>query len=246
MPGSSDRPERRAVGAPLPRVHVLVSETEVEGPDGMGRVGPLLERAGPLAVHLRARLPARRLYELAAEMTRRTPRGSWSFVSGRPDIAVAAGARGVQLGRGALGAEGARRVARASGRALWIGVSVHRVEEAVAAARSGADHLVLGTIYRTPSHPGRRGRGPGFLSEVAERLAAERFPVPILAIGGVTPERIPELAGAGARGVVVRRSVWGSEDPAAAAASLRRALEASIGGATEGTDVEGDRDTRER
>ncbi|MDE2879506.1 thiamine phosphate synthase [Candidatus Palauibacter soopunensis] len=219
-------------------MHVLVSERELGDPRGPGEltaVERVLEGAAPLAIHLRARIGARRLFGVAARLAPIASRaGSWLVVNGRPDVALAAGARAVQLGRTALGVEETRRVVRACAGRLAIGASVHDAEGALRAAREGADYLVLGTIYATPSHPGVEGSGPAAVSAVRRRLTAHRLavhrlsarrPPPILAIGGVDADRIEEVTEAGAHGIVVGRAVWSARDPARAARDLRRQLD---------------------
>lgn len=195
----------------------------------------MLERAAPLAIHLRARISARRLFEVAARLAPIASRaGGWLVVNGRPDVALAAGARAVQLGRTALGVEETLRMVRACAGRLATGASVHDAEGALRAAREGADYIVLGTIYATPSHPGVEGSGPAAVSAVRRRLTAHRLavhrpsarrPPPILAIGGVGADRIEEVTQAGAYGIVVGRAVWSAPDPARAALGLRRQLD---------------------
>ncbi len=155
-------------------------------------------------------------------------------MNGRPDVALAAGASAVQLGRTALGVEETRRVVRACAGRLAIGASVHDAEGALRAARQGADYLVLGTIYATPSHPRVEGSGPAAVSAVRRRLTAHRLavhrasarrPPPILAIGGVDAGRVAEVTEAGAHGIVVGRAVWSASDPERAAVDLRRGLD---------------------
>lgn len=203
---------------------MLVSERELEGPSRLADIERVLERAAPAAVHLRARLPARRRYEIAAALAPAAARaGGWVIVNGRPDIALAARAHGVQLGRAALGVEETRRLRAACRRPLAIGASVHDAEGASEAVRAGADYLVLGTIYATPSHPGRAGSGPAAITETVAAAAG----VPVLAIGGLRADRIGAVAAAGAYGIVVGRAVWSATDPARAAAELMRRLDRS-------------------
>ena len=118
--------------------------------------------------------------------------------------------RSVQLGSGDLAPTDARRV---FGRG-WIGRSVHSIEEADAAVYEGADFLIVGSIYETPSHPAQPAAGPGLVSEVS------RLGVPVIAIGGVTPARARELRAAGAYGVAAIRSLWQAPDPAAATLAM--------------------------
>jgi thiamine-phosphate diphosphorylase len=132
------------------------------------------------------------------------------FVSGRPDIAAAVGAKGVQLRSEDLSPADARRVFPGG----WIGRSVHSREEAAVAVAEGADFLVVGNIYETVTHPGRPAAG---LDLVKETVALGR---PVIAIGGITPERAVEVCGAGAYGVAAIRGLWRAADPAAATLAM--------------------------
>lgn len=177
-----------------------------------------------VAIHLRARVPARSLYRAAAELSAARAGGrGWCVVNGRPDIALAAGADAVQLGRAALPVADVR--ALASGTDLRLGASVHGPEEAARAARDGSDFLVVGTMYPTPSHPGRPGGGPEAMARaVSAARDAASVALPLLGIGGIDAGRVGELVAAGAHGVVVARAVWSTADWRAAVLELARAL----------------------
>jgi len=140
------------------------------------------------------------------------------LINHRLDVALAVGADGVHLGWRSLRAEDVREVA---GDRLRIGVSCHDEQELRAAEMAGADYILLGPVFDTPS---KRG--------LVEPLGLERFAtlvrstkVHVIAIGGVTVERAGPLCSAGAAGVAVVSSVIGADDPAAATAALRRAIE---------------------
>ncbi|MDX1393968.1 MAG: thiamine phosphate synthase [Gemmatimonadota bacterium] len=215
MRGSNDR---------LPPLHVLVSERETEDPSALERVFALLGLGPAIAVHIRARLTDRRLYGVSRELaTRARDSGGWCVVNGRPDIALAAGAHAVQLGRTALSVASVRRFLSVDS-GVWVGASVHAPGETAGAVAAGADFVVAGTAYETASHPGRRGVG---VEGIGEMVAAASG-VPALAIGGIGAERIEELALAGIAGVVVAGAVWDESDPVGAARRLVRALERSI------------------
>jgi len=208
----------------IPRLHILLGEDRLTGRalPGSARLYGLVR---PLALHVRASLPAARLFAAAARLAEAAA-GGWCVVNGRPDIALAAGAHAVQLGHAALTVRDVDALRK--GTDLRIGASVHRPEEAVSAARDGADFLVVGTMYETPSHPGRAGRGPAGLARVAAALAAGGLgDVPLLGIGGVDAERIGSLIEAGAYGAVVGRAVWSAADPGAAAVRIAAALAAA-------------------
>ena len=124
----------------------------------------------------------------------------------RVDVAGAVEARAVQLGQRSLPVEVVRGLFDGP-----VGVSVHDESEARAAA--GADWLTVGTLFETPSHPGRPGVGVGILG----RVAAVAPGVKLVGIGGITPSRVPAVREAGAHGVAVMRGIWESESPARAA-----------------------------
>lgn len=113
------------------------------------------------------------------------------LVNGRPDIAVAAGAAGVQLPEEGLPLADVRRAFPS----LTIGASCHSVEAVRRAAGEGADFVLLGPVFATP---GKEERALG-LSVLAAAVAASGA-VPVHAIGGITPDRVRALRGAGARG----------------------------------------------
>ena len=197
---------------PLPRVHAFTDGAVLAAGD-FGIRAAAIAAGGP-AVALHARHPggtgaglaltAQRLVSLA-----RPPEAA-VFVRGRADIAAAVGGHGVQLGTTDLVPADARRVLPGG----WIGRSVHTVEEARAAVAEGADFLVVGSIYRTASHPEREPAGPELVTRTA------RLGVPVIAIGGVTSERVAELKDAGAYGVAAIRSLWQAADPAAATMAM--------------------------
>ena len=197
---------------PLSRVHAF-TDGSVLAADDFGIRAAAIAAGGP-AVALHARHPrgtgaelalsARRLVSLA-----RPPEAA-VFISGRADIAAAVGGHGVQLGTSDLMPADARRILPRG----WIGRSVHTVEEAAAAVAEGADFLVVGSIYRTATHPEREPTGPELVTKAA------RLGVPVIAIGGVTTERVAELKEAGAYGVAAIRSLWQAADPAAATIAM--------------------------
>ena len=203
----------------IPALHVLVSEREIDRPASLEIARTLVELHPPVALHLRARIATRDLFEVARDLSARAwVSGGWCVVSGRPDVALAASAQAVQLGRTALTVSDAKRVLGADS-GVRIGVSIHSDAEARAAAGDGADYVVAGTAFPTPSHPGEPGCGTEGIA--AMRAAAG---LPTLAIGGVDTSRVSELVEAGSSGVVAGRAVWDAPDPVAAAVELSSEL----------------------
>lgn len=202
----------------LPGLHVLVTDDVAGEPEFERRALDMQERCGAdLALHLRLRrTPARRVLALAESLEEgAVEAGGWLVVNRRLDIALAVGADAVQLGRGALPIAAVRDVA---GDSLRVGASVHDIPTADRRRLEGADYLVAGSVYETPTHPETPPAG----LELIERLSP--MAVPIVAIGGITIERVAEVVGAGAAGVAVIGAVWNSARPEEAAAALCAAL----------------------
>lgn len=186
----------------VPPLHLITDDATLREPGFAARAEEALLAGGrSVALHLRGPTTSPRLLlELARRLVPVAgAAGGWVLVNDRVDVAMAGGARGVHLASRSMRATDARRLL---GSDAWIGVSVHRVEEGEDAARQGADYLLAGTLFATPSHPGRRGTGTEWLRSLA---AAGR---PVIGIGGVTPERVRPVLDAGAAGVAVLRGVW--------------------------------------
>ncbi len=112
-------------------------------------------------------------------------------VSSRCDIALAAGAAGVNLPESDIPVEAARSL---MGERL-VGRSVHSLDAALRAEGDGADFVIFGPVWASASHPDSLPVGIEALAEVAHALE-----IPVLAIGGVTEDRVPECRNAGAAG----------------------------------------------
>ncbi|MBI2468392.1 MAG: thiamine phosphate synthase [Candidatus Rokubacteria bacterium] len=178
--------------------------------------------AGLPAVQLREKdLGARELLALARELRARTARhDARLLVNDRADVAVAAAADGVHLPAAGLPPDVARRLV---GPDRLVGVSTHSPVEAAAAERDGADFVLFGPVYDTPSkRPYGAPQGLAALGEVCRRLT-----IPVFAVGGVTAARVGEVRAAGAAGVAVIRALLEAEDPAAATKALLAACEAA-------------------
>lgn len=137
------------------------------------------------------------------------------LVNDRADVALAAGADGVQLPGDGLPVADARMLL---GRQRLIGRSVHDARELAASA--AADFVLFGPVYDTPA---KRAYGP---PQGLERLAAvtRAASVPVLAVGGIVPERVGELLAAGAAGIAVIGAILDAPDPAAMVVRFREAL----------------------
>lgn len=210
--------------ATLPRLHAVTDDRVVGAGTVVLRAAAMAEAAGTaLAVHLRTRsLEGGAMLSLARELVAALrPHGAWLVVNDRGDVARAAGARAVVSGRGALEPADVKRAAPH----LLAGRSVHDAAEVRAALAGGADFLVAGSIYPTSSHPEAVPAGPPLVREAAATG------LPVVAIGGLTPERVDEVVAAGAWGVAAIRALWDASDPAAAARAFlaRLPADATVG-----------------
>ena len=115
------------------------------------------------------------------------------LVNDRLDIALATGAHGVHLRGDSMPASRARALAPIG---FLIGRSVHSSPEAVAVcADGGVDYLLFGAVFTTASKPGQAPAGLEALAKVVDVT-----PVPVLAIGGISSDTAPRLAGTGCAG----------------------------------------------
>lgn len=138
--------------------------------------------------------------------------GQRIVVNDRVDVALAAGADGVHLPAAGIPAADARRLL---GPDALVGVSCHSAAEVSRARDAGASFATVSPIYDTPS---KRAYGPPVGLAVLREAAA--LGLPIVALGGITPPRVPEAIAAGAHGVAAIRAWLEGDDPAAAVRAL--------------------------
>ena len=165
--------------------------------------------AGLRAVQLREKdLEVRALLALAAPLCEATRHhGARLLINDRADVALAVGADGVQRTYASLPVAALRGITPPG---FLIGASAHSTAEAREAAAQGADFVVFGPVYDTPSKR-RYGSPQGLAALEAAATASTR---PVLAVGGITPERVPEVCAAGAAGVAVIGAIYGAARPA--------------------------------
>jgi thiamine-phosphate pyrophosphorylase len=153
-----------------------------------------LSAAGVTGLQLREKdLDDRALYGLTRLARSVLPPPGLLLVNGRLDVALAAGADGAHLPAEGVPVASLRH--RFGPRPL-LGRSTHRIEEVEAAREAGADYVTFGPIYPTPGKAAY-GEPPG-LAGLA-RVAA--LGIPVYALGGITLERLGEVAATGAAGV---------------------------------------------
>ena len=165
--------------------------------------------AGLPAVEVREKdLPVTEVAALCRRIRALRP-APFLIVNDRVDVALAVGAHGVQRTHASLAVDELRVVAD---KRVRVGASVHSLEDARDAATRGADWLFFGPVYDTPSK--RRYGAPQGLTAL-ERVASA-VNIPVVAIGGITPDRVADVRRAGARGVAVISAILFADDPGAA------------------------------
>ena len=184
---------------------------------------PLLDRAieaGVQAIQLRERdLPTTELLALAhAIHDVSTPRSVPLLINDRVDLSLALNLDGVHLRANSLPVSAVRRLI---GPDRLIGISTHSIEEVQQANHDGADYIIFGPIFDTPSK--RSFGSPLGLDALAD--VCRHSMVPIFAIGGITCERVRAVRRAGAHGVAVIGALLTRDDIGEAVRAFTHALQ---------------------
>lgn len=199
------------VHSDIPCIHAVTDDLILAHRDFTTRARGVMHALGARgAVHLRSRyLTAAQLYAIALALgDAQESTGCWLVVNERLDVALAARTHGAQLTSHSLRVSDARLVSAE----LPLGASVHSAADAAEAEREGANWVVVGHIYATPSHEGIAGRGVGLVAAVAHETK-----LPCIAIGGVRPAHVGALRDAGAHGVAAISGIWGAPSAESAA-----------------------------
>ena len=173
-------------------------------------------RAGVDIVQIREKdLPAREFHALVSQVLQLpNPYQSRILVNERVDVALATGADGVHLPSGSPAVRDLRRIAPVP---FTIGVSCHSREEVEEAADSGADFVVFGPVYETPSKKGYGSpQGVERLREVCRSVE-----IPVLALGGLRLDNAAACIEAGAAGLAAISLFQQREDLADTVRQLR-------------------------
>lgn len=204
-------------------LYLVTDRRQTHGRDLVAVIDAALA-AGVGAVQLREKdLAGRELFLLAEAVRTSCARyGAKLFINDRVDVALAVDADGVQLGAASMPIGAAREILGAQ---KFIGASIHSLEEGKNAERAGADFVVFGPVYFTPSKAAYgEPQGVERLKEIVEKTS-----LPVYAIGGINLEGVGAVRGAGARGVALISAVMSAADPAAAAKKLLARLRTGEG-----------------
>lgn len=187
---------------------VMITSEDLAGPNDVVNVVQRALSAGAPSIQLRAKEATAR--ELTAMVQVLLPSvraaGSLLFVNDRLDVALAAGADGVHLGPDDLPVRDVRSTVADD---FIVGYSTDDPEEAAQAQADGADYLGSGTVYATTnkSDPGE------VIGVEGLRRVVEAVSIPVVGIGGITPDRAEAVAETGASGIAVIGAVMSAADP---------------------------------
>lgn len=207
------------------RLHVI-TDTTIQSRFDHAELARLAIEGGADAIQFRMKSgTAREMIHEARrvkEICRRA--GVPMIVNDRIDVAIAADADGVHLGRDDFPIRLARTLL---GPHRIIGGSAGSMEEALAGVEEGADYLGCGPAFATATK-GDAGPaiGPAGIGEIAARVS-----IPVVGIGAISARNALDVVRAGAHGIAVISAVCSAEDPAAAARGLRALLDSHFGGA---------------
>ena len=210
--------QSRGTHGPGFRLYVVTDRHQTAGRP-LAEVVAAAARGGAGAVQLQEKdLSARELYDMGACLQEvLSPYRVPLLINDRLDVALALDAAGVHLAGHSLSTRTARSVL---GPGKLLGVSTHSLDAARQAAEEGADFVVFGPVFATPS---KLAYGPPQgLSQLA--AVVRDVSIPVLAIGGITPVNLPQVQQTGAHGVAMIRAVLAVPDPCAATQQLSRLL----------------------
>jgi thiamine-phosphate pyrophosphorylase len=198
------------------KLYLITDRTQTKGRDLLWLIEQALD-AGVKAIQLREKdLAGRDLFSLAEKASQLCRNyGSSLFVNDRLDIALAVNAAGVQLGNASVPIALARQLLGAQ---KMIGVSTHSFNEAMEAQRQGADFVLFGPVYFTPSKAAYGApQGLDKLKEIVGKIS-----LPVYAIGGIKLENILDLRSIDVSGVALISAIMSSDAPKKATSDLLR------------------------
>lgn len=191
----------------LPSLYIITDRTLIGGEQFLPALHSLMAEGGFMLQLREKDVSSRKLLTWAQTLSEWGNQfGVPVLINDRVDLVMVTGLQGVHLRSHSLPIAKARQCL---GPHRLIGASVHSVEEARKGEQEGADFVVLGPIFETPSK--REYGAPLGLHVLAEAVRVCRLP--IFAIGGIDPSRVEPIKQAGAYGVAVISSIFQSSSP---------------------------------
>ena len=207
----------------LGRLHVITDEV-LQSRYAHAELARLAVEGGADAVQYREKRPVTTrelIADASAVASECAEAGALLVVDDRVDVAVDVGAPAVHLGRDDLPAQTARRLL---GPDAIIGGTANGLEEALKVADTPVDYLGVGPVFGTAS---KANPAPDMGLELLGRIV-RACGLPVIAIGGIAPDRVADVLATGAHGVAVLSGVVCQEDPAAAARAYREAIDDAL------------------
>ena len=208
----------------VPRLHV-VTDAALQNRHDHVALAELALDGGADCIQFREKRPrtTAELAQVAADVVAACrAAGAVAVVNDRVDVAAAAGASAVHLGKDDLPVDVARRLLGAD---VLIGGTANSCAEAARVWATDVDYVGVGPVFGTTS---KANPAPTMGLALFARIAAA-CPKPVIAIGGIDAGRIGAAMAAGAYGVAVLSSVVAADDPEAAARQCRDAVDAALG-----------------
>ncbi len=136
------------------------------------------------------------------------------------EVALKSGADGVHVG---IEDQPVAEIRRQAGKGFLIGATAKTVEQARAAQAAGADYLGVGAVFPSPTKKKAIRITTGQLREICASVS-----IPCVAIGGISRENLPALAGGGMDGFALVSAIFSQPDIEAACRELRALAERTV------------------
>lgn len=200
-------------------LYLVTDRTQTQNRDLLRVLEQALE-GGVRAIQLREKdLSGQELFALAEKIRNLCHRfNALLFINERIDVALAVEADGVQLGAVSIPIETARELL---GPRKILGISTHSLQEALDAERNGADFILFGPVFFTPS---KASYGPPQGLVTLQKIV-EKVSLPVYAIGGIKSENIEDVRRVGVHGVALISAVMSATDPNVATQKILRLLQ---------------------
>ena len=199
-------------------LYLVTDRSQTHGRDLLWVLEQALD-GGVKAIQLREKdLPGKELFLLAEKICKlcQAYRAAL-FINDRVDVALAIDAEGVQLSKASLPIVTARKLL---GPQKIIGASTHALQEAREAEQNGADFILFGPVYFTPSKAAYGDpQGLAALKRIVDNVS-----LPVYAIGGITPGNAASTKKIGVRGVALISAIVSAESPKKATEQMLREL----------------------
>ena len=143
------------------------------------------------------------LYELAHKIRILFP-SIKLIINNNIEVALAVNAEAIQLSESSMSPEAVRFKIE---NRLYIGKSVHSLDAAINAEKSGVDYLIVGTIFPSNSHPGFTASGVDLIKNITSSIS-----IPVFGIGGITHKNSDSVINNGAFGVAVIGEILHAND----------------------------------